>query len=189
MKLLQISLYLVLGLFLSSLQARLGQRGDSAQRPSLSLRLLGPASELGRSLQWIRFQRALLRGNQQRALALAESAIALDPAATDGWQLLAAHLGYFLASPEREHDLGRRRMWLQAALAVTRRGAQQADQPEELHLQRGLMLLSKLDLDPEVDPEGPAGLLAGAIEAFREAARLGSAAARELLVDLQADGP
>lgn len=182
-------LCLLLGLSLSGLQARLGQRDNSPTRPSVSLRLLGPASELGRSLQWVRFQRALLRGNQPRALALAESAIALDPSATDGWQLLAAHLGYFLASPEREHAPERRRMWLQAALEVTRRGAQQASHPEELHLQRGLMLLSKLDLDPQVDPAGPTGLLAGAIEALRQAAQLGSPAAQELLVDLGASAP
>ena len=67
--------------------------GDVSGTSSIA-RLLGPFAELASELQWIRFQRALLRGDEARALRHAETAIALAPHATESWELLAGHLSH-----------------------------------------------------------------------------------------------
>lgn len=134
---------------------------------------LGPLAELASSVQWIRFQRAVLRGEEARALALAQSALELAPRSTDGWKCLASHLGLFLASPTRESDLERRRALFRAALETIREGVERAAEPGELHLFFGLLLLNKAELDPSVSPAGEDGLLREAESAFREARRAG----------------
>ncbi len=134
---------------------------------------LGPLAELASSVQWIRFQRAHLRGEEARALVLARSALELSPRSTDGWRCLASHLGLFLASPTREGDLERRRAFFRAALETLHEGVERAAEPEELQLFRGLLLLNKADLDPSVSPDGEGGLLREAERAFREARRAG----------------
>ncbi len=140
----------------------------------------GPFSELCSAVQWIRFQRAELRGEEARALALAESAIAFAPRDTNGWEILAHHLGLFLASREREPDLERRRAFFAAALSTTRRGAEVATEPARLHWLRGMLLLAKADLDPKIHSEGEAGLLRDAESAFSEARETGLEEALEL---------
>lgn len=132
-------------------------------------RLLGPFAELASDVQWIRFQRALLRGDEARALQHAESALLLAPTRPEGWELLAGHLGFFLASAEREPDLDRRRAWFRAALEVTHTGARQARRPAELHFVRGLLFRTKAELDPEIWPAGRGALWTEAAEAFRQA--------------------
>jgi len=145
------------------------------------LEWLGPFAELGSNLQWIRFQRARLAGDQERAFLHAENALALRPTATEGWQLLAAHLGYFLASPAREPDPDTRLAWFRAGLEVTRRGETVAEHPEALMLMRGILLLNKAELDPEIWPGGAAGLLAEAEAAFRAARDAGEPDAEDFL--------
>lgn len=141
------------------------------ERPVLAW--LGPFADLAGNLEWIRFHRARLRGDQERALLHAENALQLRPEATAGWQLLAAHLGFFLASTEREPDPATRRGWFEAALEVTRRGAARAEEPAELQLYRGLLFLTKAEADAAIWPTGADGLLAEAEAAFREAAEAG----------------
>lgn len=156
----------------------------SAPAPLL---LLGPFAELCAEVQWLRFQAAQRRGEEARALELAESALALDPRASEGWQALAAHLVFDLASREREPDLARRRAAFQAGLAVLARGAERSARPQELELFRGLVLVAKAQHDPELDPRGAPALLRAAAEAFERAAELGDERAAELAAQVRAE--
>jgi len=142
--------------------------------------LLGPFLELAAEVQWIRFQRARLRGEEVRALELAESALALDSRSNAGWETLAAHLALDLGSPEREPALERRRLLLQAALEVLRRGSLEAADPAALELQGGLLLVTKAETDPELRPGGAHALFGEAAAAFERAASSGLEAARDL---------
>jgi len=147
---------------------------DPREERPRRLLLFGPFLELGAEVQWLRFQSAQHAGDEARALELAESALRLDPVSTEGWATLASHLGLDLASPEREPDLERRRMWFRSALSVLRRGGESARDPAELELQRGLLLLGKAEVDPELDPHGAPALFAAAAEAFTHASTLGA---------------
>lgn len=146
-----------------------------------ALRLLGPFAELGAQLQWLRFHAASRRGEEARALELAESALALDPRASEGWQTLAAHLAFDLASREREPRLERRRAWFETSLLVLSRGAERAAQPAEIELFRAVVLLAKAAGDPELDVGGAAALEAAGLAALQRAAELGEPRARALL--------
>jgi len=145
----------------------------TAPAGSTAQRLLGPIAPAARDIQWIRFQGALLNGDAERALELAESALALQPQSTDGWMLLAGHLAFDRASAEREPDLPRRRAWFQAGVEVARRGIEHADEPARLHFWRGLLYLSKAEVDPALDPNGADALRLRAIEAFEDATAAG----------------
>ncbi len=157
-----------------------------ASRPA-PLLLLGPFAELWAQVQWLRFQAASRRGEEARALELAENALALDPRASEGWQTLAAHLVFDLAAREREPVLARRRACFQAGLAVLQRGAERSERPAELELFRGLVLVAKAESDPALDPGGAPALLLAAAEAFERAARLGHERAAELAPQLRAE--
>lgn len=153
-----------------------------APRPSArALGLIGPVAELAAEVQWVRYEGALTRGEEAHALALAESALALAPRVSAGWQHLAAHLGYDLASRTVEPDPARRRVWLAAAESTLTRGAAAAARPAELLLFHALLLASKADVDPELAPGGKAELLARSRALFEQAAELGSHEAREVL--------
>jgi hypothetical protein len=149
--------------------------------------LLGPFAELWARVQWLRFQAANRRGEEARALELAESALALDPRASEGWQTLAGHLVFDLAAREREPVLARRQACFQAGLAVLRRGAENCQRPAELELYRGLVLVAKAESDPALDPGGAPALLLAAAEAFERAARLGDERAAELAPQVRAE--
>jgi hypothetical protein len=151
------------------------------------LLVLGPFAELAAQVQWLRFQAASRRGEEARALELAESALALDPRATEGWQTLAAHLLFDRASREREPALARRRAWFHAGLAVLARGTERAERPEELELLRALALVAKAEGDPELDPLGASALLRAAAEAFERAGRLGDARAAGLAPQVRSE--
>ncbi len=144
------------------------------------LRLLRPFLELASQVQWVRFQRARLHGEEVRALELADSALALDPSDTEGWETLASHLALFRASPEREPDLEQRRSWFRAGLEVLRRGSEHAAQPQALALYRGVLLVSKAEADPALYREGAGALYREAAEAFAQASALGAPGAAEL---------
>jgi hypothetical protein len=143
--------------------------------------LLGPIAELAAEIQWVRYEGALTRGEEARALALAESALALAPHVGAGWQRLAAHQGYDLASPALEPDLARRREWLAAAESTLERGAALVEQPAELVLFHALLLHSKAGLDPELAAGGADELYACSATALQRAVELGSHAARAML--------
>jgi len=154
-----------------------------APRPPAGTRLLllGPVAPLVAQVQWLRFQASLERGEGERALELAESALGLDPRANAGWERLAAHLVFDRASPEREPDLARRRSFVAAGLAVLTRGAELAEQPGELELLAGLALLSRAEVDPALRPGGARELRSEAAARIERAAALGSTQAAELL--------
>lgn len=156
-------------------------------RTPAPLLVLGPFAGLCAEVQWLRFQAASRRGEEARALELAESALALDPRASEGWQALAAHLVFDLASREREPELARRRASFRAGLAVLARGAAESDRPRELELYRGLVLAAKAENDPELDPHGAPALLRAAAEAFERAAELGDSRAAELATQVRAE--
>ncbi len=153
--------------FSGSSGARTGSGTRSVQR------LLGPAAELLADVQWIRFTRALIRGEHDRALFHADSALALDPQATEGWDQLATHLATFHGSPERETDPRRREAWFLAGIEVTHRGAAFASDPGRLALCRGLLYVNRLQIDPDTFPESRNALCDAALEAFEEARDLG----------------
>ena len=152
----------------------------SERPPPLPLRLFTPFAELAAEVQWVRFAMARQRGEEVRALQLAESALTLDPGNSAGWECLAAHLALFQASREREPDLARRRAWFEAGLHVLERGLECARDAGALHLQRGILLLTKAEVDPELAQGGAAEFFGRAAEAFALAAEAGVGGAREL---------
>lgn len=166
-------LFLVAG-WLAPTAPRLSGRGPL-------LEWLGPFAELGSNLQWIRFQRARVAGDQERAFLHAENALALRPSSTEGWELLATQLGFFLASEAREPDTARRLAWFRAAVEVTQRGQLVAERPADLMLLRGILFLNKADLDPGFWPAGASGLRAEAAQAFRAAQAAGHSEAADFL--------
>lgn len=139
-------------------------------RPA-SARLAGPFGGLLASAQWVRVQEAAASGRHGLALARAEAALALDPGSNAGWEIVAAHQGLYLASPEREPDPARRAAWLEAALATCRRGQEQARDPAGLAWFRGLLCRTRARDEVPVRPAEE--LWARAARAFEEAAELG----------------
>jgi hypothetical protein len=148
--------------------------------PGIGPRILQPFARLLAELQWLRFQRASLGGENVRALDLAGSALTLDPKDSAGWQTLGTHLVLYLASPEREPELELRRRWLAAGREVFRRGAAEAEDPGSLELALGLVLLVKAEIDPDVHEGGAPALYLEAAEAFERAVALGSESAAGL---------
>ena len=137
-------------------------------------RLLGPFARLAASVQWIRFERARSAGRHELAIARAESAIALDPGDTSGWDLLAWHLAVNLSSVESEPDPRRRLAWVRAGLDVARRGEASARDPGALAYLQGLLLFVKAENDPELPwPGGVKSLWLTAAEHFERAEALG----------------
>ncbi len=154
-------------------------RGSSDAYTTPLLRLIGPMREFAANVQWVRYQRARLHGEDERAIRAAEGALALDPGATDGWILLASHLAFFRSSVEREPDLERRRAWFRAGLQIASRGADRARDPGALHYWRAALLLSKVESDPDVAPGGAEQLVREAKRALDEAAAAGHSLASE----------
>jgi hypothetical protein len=150
-------------------------------------RFLGPVAELVASIEWVRCERARRRGREDLALLHAERALALAPSDTAGWDRLASHLGFDLASSTREPDPARRSQWLAAALAVCERGAERADDPRTLSILRGLLCAVHADLDPDIAwPGGARALWLEAARSFDRAASLGHASAAELAAGARA---
>lgn len=175
---------LLLGLALALLVVpALLARAPGARPPGL----IGPFAELAAELQWVRFEGALARGEEARALVLAESALALAPRVNAGWQRLAAYQGYELASRELEPEPAHRRAWLAAAEATLTRGTESAARPAELALFHALLLFTKAEQDPELAGGGAPELRARGRARLARAAELGSHEARELLPYVRAD--
>ncbi|MFT5285010.1 MAG: hypothetical protein ACI8TQ_001171 [Planctomycetota bacterium] len=153
-----------------------GQTTDAAREvESVSSRLLGPFSELAAQIQWIRVQKAALEGSSELALVRAETALALDPTATEGWRFVATYLALDLGSPNREANPARRRALIQQALKVCERGESSARSPEQLALWSGILLLTHAETDPDIDwPGGKEQLWKATARAFEHAVELGS---------------
>ena len=141
--------------------ARNGRTGSVFER------LLGPFASLAASVEWVRFDGAVRAGRLERAYALAERALALDPGATQGWIHLAGHLVRDRASVERSPSAAERRRWIRAGIAVLERGEASARDPEDLALSRGLAWLTVAELDEATGLGWPGGSAAAAREAIR----------------------
>jgi len=147
-----------------------GERGGS-----LPLRLLGPIASAAASAQWVRVQSALRDGRTDLALARGQTALELDPGATSGWLLLAAHMAFERASPEREPSPERRLAWVRAALELAARGEGLARDPQRIALWQGLVLSKLAREDEPLDwPGGVRGMWLTAAGHFERAGALGS---------------
>jgi hypothetical protein len=147
------------------------------QSPTPLGRLLGPIGTLAATVQWVRVDAALDAGRPQRAYALAELALALDPAAAGGWLHLARHLAYQRGSAEVEAIAERRTQWVRRALGVLARGEGRARHPHLLRFERGLLLLHVGLSDGAVPwPGGVEAALEEAAQAMEEAAAMHRAA-------------
>ena len=174
----------VLGLALASWYATGAASGSS---PSFLVRSIGPFARPAARVQWVRVDAAIRAGRTDLALARADTALALDPTATEGWRFLASHLLADRASPEREADPVRRLEWLRAGVALLERGEASAADPAELCEQQGLWLGLAATRDPELPwPGGRPALWRAAAECFERAAARGSREARALAAQARA---
>ncbi|MCE9596055.1 MAG: hypothetical protein K8S98_17840 [Planctomycetes bacterium] len=147
---------------------------------SLLVRVLGPAARFAASIEWVRFDLALRSGDLELAYARADTALWIDPGATEGWNAYAAHLAFDRASAEREPDPVRRRAWFDAALATLARGEAVAREPGDLALFAGLLRMDKAKDDPALaGSDGVRSLYLAAADDFDRAARLGKTFAVE----------
>lgn len=179
---------LALGLFLAPLIGE-SERAAGAPRVSASplSKLLGPFSDLAARFQWVRVQHAVLEGSPELALARAETALQLDPGATEGWRFVAVYLGLDLASPNRELSAERRRELILAALDVLRRGEASARAPDQLRFWAGILLMTHAEIDPDLDwPGGSDELWLETARAFERAAGFGVEDASELALQARA---
>lgn len=164
---------LALGLVLVGLGALLARLSPSSeQRADRPLPVLGPLAHLAAEGTWIAAQGARSAGQLERAVVLAERAVSLVPGDADGWERYGALLGGALASPEGEPDPALRLAWVQAALTVYSRGEAACDEPGPLALARAVLLLSRVEADPELPwPGGRRALLLAAADALDDASR------------------
>jgi hypothetical protein len=149
-----------------------------ATRMGLPARLSAPVASLLASVEWVRFELALLEGEDEVAYAHAEDALRLDASAEEGWILLAQHLAFDRASAAREADRERRRGWIEEALSVLDRGRERVRHPAELDFMRALVLthVARLVEEGSEGPTWPGGAraaLEAAAEAFERAFHAG----------------
>lgn len=135
---------------------------------------LGPLTRAAASVQWVRVDDALGRGDLVRGFELSERAIALDPGASHGWALLVHEQLVVRAGAEREPDPQRRRAWIESGLATAERGLREARDPGlvAIVVAVALHVLATGD-DPPPWPERDGGLAAEAEAWFRRALELG----------------
>jgi hypothetical protein len=151
-------------------------RADAREREpggSFLHHLLGPVAGIAANYQWVRVNDALRAGRPELALVRAETALALDPGATEGWKFLCSSLAYDLASANREPDLERRVLWIRTALDLAARGETKARDPAELALWQGLVRAMVAESGDPPWPGGPAALWSEAVEDFERCASLG----------------
>jgi hypothetical protein len=139
--------------------------GSRARAGSTLERLLGPVASLASSVEWVRVDAALRRGEEARAYAMAETALRIDPSDPEGWIFLAHHLIYERASLQREPDAARRAAWIRAGLETLARGERASRDPAALLFERGVALAFLASL-ADADRAWPAS----AEEAWRLAA-------------------
>lgn len=164
----------IAGLGLILLGAHMGKAdrnaGDSNTGPG---RLLGPFADLAKDITWIAAQRAIVAGEESRAILLAERAVSLDPRDGFGWERYGTLVGTLLASPASEEDPAVRLAWVRAALEIFERGQERCDSPASLARIRAFYLLTRAQSDPELPwPGGPSEPWELAAEAFEASARL-----------------
>jgi hypothetical protein len=149
---------------------------ESTARPGPLRRLLGPFAGLAAEIEWVLFTQARADGQPALAIGHAETAIDLDPSSPRGYELLATHLAFDLASPRAEPDPARRRAWVQAGLAVAARGEKRSSDPAAMAFLQGYILEVRAESDPEIDWPGGVDAIWRAAEAhLARALALGSA--------------
>lgn len=159
-------------------------REDRASMGRLQ-RLAGPLGSAAASAQWMRFTLATRIGDGERALAIGRSALAMDPLAPDGWQLLAHHLVFERGSAIETAGPGGRRAWVEAGLDLLEEGATVSREPGVLLYDLGLVAMY-LGTLPEADRPWPGcqeALVARAVAGFRGALAAGHRAAPRALAD------
>jgi len=142
---------------------------------SLAYRLLGPIASLAASAQWVRYDLALRAGEYELAYARAETALALDRGASEGWATLASHLIFNRGSLNAAGTPEKRRRWIRSGLDLIDQGEALVRDPEALAFLRGT-IYAHLALQPEEELDWPGGrqaALVQAAEAFEHAAELG----------------
>ncbi len=164
----------IAGIGLILLGAQMGRAdrnaGDSSSSPA---RLLGPFADLAKNITWIAAQRALVAGEESRAIVMAERAVSLAPRDGFGWERYGTLVGTLMASPASEEDPAVRLAWVRAALEIFERGQARCDSPASIARTRALYLLSRAQSDPELPwPGGPAEPWMLAAEAFETSAQL-----------------
>ncbi|MEZ5979235.1 MAG: hypothetical protein R3F34_13560 [Planctomycetota bacterium] len=153
-------------------------------------RLFGPVARLVAALRWVEVREAFDRGEPARAFAVAETALAIDPGATEGWCLLVERQLLTDASSLREPDGARRRAWIESALDTAERGVRSARDPGRVEFTAALgLLVQATDESPPPWPTGVAGLRNDARRWFERALEHGVGAAREFLVDTDEEAP
>lgn len=168
------------------LAAGAGARGEA---PRGRWAVLGPLASAAASAQWVRVDLAFAAGEDGRGFDLAETAIALDPGATVGWELLVDHQIRTLGGELYEADPQRRRAWIESGLATAERGLASARAPEALALDAAIGLLVQLESQRlPAWPGGRAGLEAEALAWLERAHELGSPWARDLAAHLRERG-
>jgi len=173
----------VAGLFVWALAP--GEAGGARDRTRSPIeRLLGPVAGLAASVQWVRFDAALQRGDTASAYARAEGALRLDPSDPQGWIFLARHLVYERGSIHREPGKDARARWIEAGLATLRRGEEHARDPGALLFERGVVLAYQASL-PDADrawPGDEAEAWSASSDAFAAAAASGTPDAAQAAV-------
>lgn len=154
---------------------------EHPEADALVERALGPFAGLAAAIQWVRADVALRAGREDLFFARAETALALQPSATQGYVMLAHHLVFDRASLEREPLAEVRSHWIRAGLTLLGRGEAEAAEPAELVFDRGLILtyLASLEDRDRAWPSSRREAWERALAAFERAERLGHPLAAE----------
>lgn len=142
-----------------------------------------PLASVASSVEWVRFAVALKAGDEPRAYSIARGAIAMDPAAPEGWKLLAAHFAFERSSKDETSGPQERRAMLLAGLGILAEGEPIVARPQELSYNIGLVAhyFGTLD-EPDLPwPDCRRELLGIARDAFIRAMAQGHGAAVEAL--------
>lgn len=98
-----------------------------------------PLASVASSIEWVRFAVALKAGDEPRAYSIARGAIAMDPAAPEGWKLLAAHFLFERSSKDETSGPEERRAMILAGLGILAEGEPIVARPQELSYNIGLV--------------------------------------------------
>lgn len=148
-------------------------------------RLAGPLGSAAASVQWMRFTHATRSGDGERALAVGRSALAMDPLAPAGWQLLAHHLAFERGSALQTNSPEARRRWILAGLDLLVEGAGISRDPAVLRYDEALVAqyLGTLPHETAPWPGCAEELLPRAIAGFTAAREAGHRRAGDALAD------
>lgn len=166
------------------------RRGEAqAERPAelaaQAAAVLVRVAEYDGAIPWPGGRRGALLGAQEHL----ERATDLDPDWTEGWVLLAALRGLWLASPELVEGPEERVAALRRGLATLEEAASHGTRPGPIAFQRGMLLTVFAEEGEEAElglwPGGRAGALGEALRAFEAAREAGFPAAAAAVHELE----